>query len=94
LLSLFCRRDKLSWDDTTNLASFLGEQLRHLHLLPHPPLNNSFISDIERELSWPDANGCVALNGKSNNAAEWGIFIRILTKKRKDVSSRLTKWYT
>lgn len=69
--------------------------MRHLHLLPHPPLNNSFISDIERELNWSEVNGCIAnVNCKSNNAAEWGIFTRILKKKRKDVSSRLTKWYT
>ncbi|AES73073.2 putative transcription factor & chromatin remodeling &Metalloenzymes JmjC family [Medicago truncatula] len=86
-------RDRLSWEDKTNLASFLGEQMRHLHLLPHPPLNNSFISDIERELNWSEVNGCIAnVNCKSNNAAEWGIFTRILKKKRKDVSSRLTKW--
>ncbi|CAI8599082.1 unnamed protein product [Vicia faba] len=86
-------RDSLSREDTTNLASFLGEQLRHLHLLPHPPLNNSFISDIEHEISWSEENVCISnVNCKSNNAAEWGIFSRILTKKRKDVSSRLTKW--
>ncbi|XP_058786355.1 lysine-specific demethylase JMJ21-like isoform X2 [Vicia villosa] len=86
-------RDSLSREDATNLASFLGEQLRHIHLLPHPPLNNSFISDIEHELSWSEENDCISnVNCKSNNAAEWGIITRILTKKRKDVSSRLTKW--
>ncbi|XP_058786350.1 lysine-specific demethylase JMJ21-like isoform X2 [Vicia villosa] len=86
-------RDSLSREDATNLASFLGEQLCHIHLLPHPPLNNSFISDIEHELSWSEENDCISnVNCKSNNAAEWGIITRILTKKRKDVSSRLTKW--
>ncbi|KAJ1386188.1 Protein kinase-like domain superfamily [Sesbania bispinosa] len=86
-------RDRLSWEDTTSLASFLGEQLRHLHLLPHPPLNISFFSDIEHELSLSEVNGCIeTFNGKANTAAEWRIFTRTLTKMRKDVSSRLTKW--
>ncbi|XP_061353382.1 lysine-specific demethylase JMJ21 isoform X2 [Gastrolobium bilobum] len=86
-------RDKLSWEDTTNLAAFLGEQLRHLHLLPHPPLNISSFSDADHEFSLPETNGCIAtVNYNSNTAAEWGVFTRTLTKKRKDVSSRLTKW--
>lgn len=86
-------RDRLTWEDTTNLASFLGEQLHHLHLLPCPPLNISSLSDIEHEISLVKANGCIAtVNCKSNAAAEWGLFTRTLTKMRKDVSSRLTKW--
>lgn len=86
-------RDRLTWEDTTNLASFLGEQLCHLHLLPYPPLNISSFSDIENDLSVVEANGCIAtINCKSNAAAEWGLFTRTLTKMRKDVSSRLTKW--
>ncbi|RDX72118.1 F-box protein [Mucuna pruriens] len=85
-------RDKLTWEDITNLASFLGEQLRHLHLLPYPPLNISSFSDIEHELGLAVANGCITtVNCKSNAAAEWGLFTRTLTKMRKDVSSRLTK---
>ena len=96
MLFLFsCRRDRLSWEDVTSLASFLGEQLSNIHLLPHPPLNISSFTDIEHELSFPETYGCVAtVNYKSNTAAEWGVFIRTLTKKRKNVSSRLTKWYT
>lgn len=86
-------RDRLSWEDTTNLASFLGEQLRHLHLLPHPTLNISSCSDIEHDISLPDDNSCAAtVNRNSNAAVEWGIFSRTLTKKRNSVSSRLTKW--
>ncbi|TKY74386.1 F-box protein [Spatholobus suberectus] len=86
-------RDRLTWEDTSNLASFLGEQLRHLHLLPYPPLNISSFSDIEHELSLAEANGCIAtVNCKSNAAAEWGLFTGTLAKMRKDLSSRLTKW--
>lgn len=86
-------RDTLSWEDATNLASFLGEQLNHLHLLPHPPLNISSLTDIEHELSFTGTDGCGAtVNYKSNTAAEWGVFLRNLTMMRKNVSSRLTKW--
>ncbi|XP_040870558.1 F-box protein At1g78280 [Glycine max] len=86
-------RDRLTWEDTTNLASFLGEQLFHLHLLSYPPLNVSSFSDIEHELSLGEANGCIAtVHCKSNSAAEWRLFTRTLTKMRKDVSGRLTKW--
>ncbi|KAL3014262.1 hypothetical protein AAZX31_06G097100 [Glycine max] len=86
-------RDRLTWEDTTNLASFLGEQLRHLHLLSYPRLNISSFSDIEHELGLGEANGCIAtVHCKSNATAEWRLFTRTLTKMRKDVSSRLTKW--
>ncbi|CAJ1974081.1 unnamed protein product [Sphenostylis stenocarpa] len=86
-------RDKLTWEDTTNLASFLGEQLRYLHLLSYPPPNISSFTDIDHELSLVEANGCVATGDcKSNVTAEWWLFTRTLTKMRKDVSSRLTKW--
>ncbi|KAH1245212.1 F-box protein [Glycine soja] len=85
-------RDRLTWEDTTNLASFLGEQLRHLHLLSYPRLNISSFSDIEHELGLGEANGCIAtVHCKSNATAEWRLFTRTLTKMRKDVSSRLTK---
>lgn len=97
-LTLFlftCRRDSLSREDITNLASFLGEQLRHIHLLQYPPLNISALSDIEQELGLPEPNGCNAsITHKSKTLAEWEVFIRTLTRKRKDVLSRLRKWYS
>ncbi|XP_054788759.1 lysine-specific demethylase JMJ21 isoform X2 [Prosopis cineraria] len=86
-------RDILSKEDVTNLASFLGEQLRHIHLLPHPPLNVSAFSVIEQDSGLPEINGYAAsFNNKLNMRAEWEIFIRTLTRKRKDVLSRLAKW--
>lgn len=89
-----CRRDTVSREDELNLASFLGVQLRNLHLLPYPPLNISTFSDIEQESGLPFTNVSVeAVPIKSNIPAEWDIFIRTLSKKKKDVSSRLIKWY-
>ncbi|KAI4307418.1 hypothetical protein L6164_030610 [Bauhinia variegata] len=86
-------RDILSSEDTTNLATFLGEQLRQIHLLPHPPLDFSSFSDIEQKSGLPETNGCLeCIPYKSNILAEWEIFIKTLMRKRKDVSSRLTKW--
>ncbi|KAM0976760.1 hypothetical protein PS2_019360 [Malus domestica] len=85
-------RDTISLEDALNLASFLGEQLRNLHLLPRPPLSVSTFSDIEPEIDMPLSNGCMeAVPDKSKIPAEWNIFIRTLMRK-KDVSSRLVKW--
>ncbi|PRQ21771.1 hypothetical protein RchiOBHm_Chr7g0242931 [Rosa chinensis] len=81
-------RDTLSQEDELNLASFLGEQLRYLHLLPHPPLDISIFSDIEQESDFPFTNGGMeAVPYKSNIPAEWDIFIRTLSKKKKNVSN-------
>lgn len=89
-----CRRDTVSREDELNLASFLGVQLRNLHLLPYPHLNISTFSDIEQESGLPFTNVSMEdVSIKSNIPAEWDIFIRTLSKKKKDVSSRLIKWY-
>ncbi|KAM1365809.1 hypothetical protein ACFX13_044784 [Malus domestica] len=86
-------RDTISLEDALNLASFLGEQLRNLHLLPQPPLSISTFSDIKPEIDMPLTNGCMeAVQDKSEVPAEWNIFIRTLIRKKKDVSSRLSKW--
>ncbi|KAL6179441.1 hypothetical protein ACLB2K_050956 [Fragaria x ananassa] len=86
-------RDTVSQEDELNLASFLGEQLRNLHLLPRPPLNISTSSDIEQESDRPFTNGSVeAVPDQSDIPAEWDMFIRTLSKKKNDVSSRLIKW--
>ncbi|KAK4274126.1 hypothetical protein QN277_017404 [Acacia crassicarpa] len=86
-------RDRLSREDVANLASFLGEKLCHIHLLPRPPLNILPFSDIEQDSGLPKINGNFAsFNYKSSMVAEWEIFIGTLTRRRKDVLSRLTKW--
>lgn len=89
-----CRRDGLSWEDTLSLASFLGEKLRNLHLLPLPPLDYSIFSDYEQHLELVYSNCHMeAVPNNSNIQVEWEIFIKTLMKKRKDVTSRLSKWY-
>lgn len=84
----------MPFEDTLNLASFLGEQLCNLHLLPLPPLSISNFSDVEQEIDLPLTNGCMeAVPDKPEIPAEWNIFIRTLIRKKKDLSGRLSKWY-
>ncbi|CAL5385904.1 unnamed protein product [Camellia sinensis] len=86
-------RETLSWDDTLYLASFLGEQLRNLHLLPFPSLNASTLADAEEKMEYPCVSGSMeAVTNKLSIPAEWDFFIRTLTRRKKDVCSRLTKW--
>lgn len=91
--SFFCRRDALSGEDVLNLASFLGEQLRNLHLLPCPPFNESSLSD-KLKTEPPFNNGFVEdVVDTSSVPAEWEIFIRTLARKKKNLVNRLTAWY-
>ncbi|KAH0898138.1 hypothetical protein HID58_047706 [Brassica napus] len=71
-------RDDLTWSDAQNLASFLGQQLRNLHLLPYPPVTPPELLDVHEELKIPP---------------EWKVFVDALCQKKKDVTSRLeTGW--
>ncbi|XP_038717903.1 F-box protein At1g78280 isoform X2 [Tripterygium wilfordii] len=86
-------RDALTLEDAVNLASFLGEQLRNLHLLPYPPLNSSVFPNIEQKMESPFANGCIDdVPVKSDVPPEWDMLIRTLIRKKKVVTSRLTNW--
>ncbi|XP_043722448.1 F-box protein At1g78280-like [Telopea speciosissima] len=85
-------RDALSWDDVLNLASFLGEQLRILHLLPLPSLSDSTYSDNEKEMDLPSVNSILVVAKHYNVPPEWGLFIKTLTRKKKDVSNHLARW--
>ncbi|WCJ43496.1 Bifunctional arginine demethylase and lysyl-hydroxylase JMJD6 [Euphorbia peplus] len=78
-------RDALSWEDTLNLASFLGEQVRNLHLLPYPPFNRP-------ALEIRSAHSMEELLCKSEIPVEWEIFIRTLSKQKESVISRLNDW--
>lgn len=82
----FCRRDILSLEDIQYLASFLGEQLHNLHLLPVPQLKDSTFSlgNIQFE---KDSSQKIGI------PVEWELFISTLNRKKNDVCSRLTKWY-
>lgn len=84
-------RDKLSWEDIQTLASFLGEQLRSLHLLPCPDFHDFKPSDQNSEIP-VGYNLKHATADKVSIPREWDIFIRTLNKKKKSISSHLTKW--
>ncbi|XP_010535386.1 PREDICTED: F-box protein At1g78280 isoform X2 [Tarenaya hassleriana] len=80
---IFAQLDELSWEDAMNLASFLGEQVRNLHLLPYPPIKFPL-----------DGNDLITMDvqERSNIPAEWRIFVGSLCQKKKDVFTRLEKW--
>ncbi|KAK0577352.1 hypothetical protein LWI29_031768 [Acer saccharum] len=86
-------KDTLALEDMLNLASFLGEQLHNLHLLLYPPFIESTLPDNKQGMDLAFTNGCMEdVPRKSNVPAEWEIFIRTLTGKKKDAASRLTNW--
>ncbi|KAJ3673406.1 hypothetical protein LUZ60_006780 [Juncus effusus] len=78
-------RDKMSKDDVMNLSSFLGAQLRLLHELPLPYLNNNIInvhknpqeSEILRDFEIPQ---------------EWEFFVTYLHERKKNAKTRLEQW--
>lgn len=62
--------------------------------MPYPPLSNSAVLDIKQKMDLTITYGCTAeVFSKSEMPAEWEIFIRTLTRKKRDVVSRLTNWY-
>ncbi|CAM8942940.1 unnamed protein product [Rhodiola kirilowii] len=73
-------RDALPGENILELSSFLGEQLRNLHLLPLPSLglNETFL-DAELKIN-------------PRVPAEWDLSIGTLAKKKIHVSNRLTLW--
>ncbi|KAH1065366.1 hypothetical protein J1N35_030353 [Gossypium stocksii] len=87
-------RNVLPWEDVLNLASFLGEQLRSLHMLPYPSFSNSALSDSEQNRWFSSANGMDMefVSNESDIPVEWKIFVRTLMEKKKNVSGRLSKW--
>ncbi|KAL3514198.1 hypothetical protein ACH5RR_026915 [Cinchona calisaya] len=85
-------RDSLSWDDTLNLATFLGEQLHNFHILPYPSFNGLSLLVSKQGTEFPLVNGFVDdLAEKTSFPPELGTYIKTLNKKE-DISSCLTKW--
>ncbi|KAI3751617.1 hypothetical protein L2E82_22708 [Cichorium intybus] len=82
-------RDTLSYEEVSDLASFLGKQLHDLHVLPVTPLNDSSYLKMGKELGFGDENN---FNEKINIPPSSKVFFTILNRKKKDVSSRLAKW--
>lgn len=79
--------------DALNLASFIGEQLHNLHVLPLPELDNLLLADIKEELGFsPSCNVMEIDSGISPCTTKWDIFLHTLAIRRKDVVTRLTEW--
>lgn len=77
---LIYRRDSLPEEDAVQLASFLGEQLRNLHVLPCPSLT--------LDKTYLDSE----LHKNTRVPAEWELSVGTLVKKKLDVSNRLKLW--
>lgn len=85
----------MSWEEALNLASFLGEKLHNLHLLPCPALTDStlLVNKQKTEL----LGGNVYMEDSPDKIGvieELQLFIKTLNKKKEDLCSRLTKWYS
>ncbi|KAJ0752762.1 putative transcription factor & chromatin remodeling &Metalloenzymes JmjC family [Helianthus annuus] len=86
-------RDVLPEEEVSDLASFLGKQLHHLHVLPVTPLNDLSYRHFEKKLEMAHDNGTIDNSIQNINLpAASKVFFTILNRKKKDVSSRLTKW--
>lgn len=85
-------RDMLSWEEVLNLTSFLGEQLRNLHLLPCPSLKKSTFSDIKLKVKLPFADGYMEDIPTPEIPEEWNVFIRTLRRRKMNVTNRLENW--
>ncbi|KAL3733117.1 hypothetical protein ACJRO7_022611 [Eucalyptus globulus] len=86
-------RDALSIQDTLNLAAFLGEQLRNLHMLPCPSFVSQSFSDIGQTVESELTNHQVETHLFSSKVtAEWNIFLGTLSRKKMTLASRLTTW--
>ncbi|KAL4280497.1 hypothetical protein GQ457_03G033490 [Hibiscus cannabinus] len=85
-------RDILPWEDVLSLASFLGEQLRNLHMLPYPSFSNSALSDFEqnKEVSLANSMDMEFISNESYIPVECKIFVRTLIQEKKNASSRLS----
>ncbi|KAG8369197.1 hypothetical protein BUALT_Bualt15G0126100 [Buddleja alternifolia] len=87
-------RDALSSEDTLNLVSFLGEQLRNLHLVPvpRPSPNDSTLMVKKDDIQLSRGNGFSDNAADKPDPDESKLFMSILNRKRKDISSRLVEW--
>ncbi|KAJ4826712.1 hypothetical protein Tsubulata_028933 [Turnera subulata] len=86
-------RETLSWEETQELASFLGRQLRNLHLLPYPASSKSGFPEVEQEMESVSGNSYLEHTlGVLEIPAEWKIFLRTLSRRINNAGSRLTNW--
>jgi len=82
------------FEDALDLASFIGKQLHNLHVLPLPELDKPVLADIKEELGFCNgANFMEIDSGAGPSSAQWEMFLHTLAIRRKDVVSRLMRWY-
>ncbi|PKA49531.1 F-box protein [Apostasia shenzhenica] len=93
-------RDLLSMTDAVNLASFLGEQLHHLHLLPVPKNNfleistgRMIINDSGRFYKVPSSSMEVDLK-ISYISQKWRLVIAALDRRKDNIKGHLAQWGT
>ncbi|XP_020092912.1 F-box protein At1g78280 isoform X3 [Ananas comosus] len=82
-------RNTLSKDDVLHLASFLGVQLRNLHLLPLPQMLNASESKVDHIKSttekFSDLTGLKI-------SPKWKPVIDILEERKESIRNRLVQW--
>ncbi|KAJ6852279.1 F-box protein isoform X1 [Iris pallida] len=98
-------RERFSKNDLLHLASFLGVQLRNLHMLPLPPFQNgieSNINNISLEIisdGLVEASNKTADNGSTRLISkgvsvppEWELVLAVLDGRKKNLKDRLAQW--
>ena len=83
----------MSLENALDFASFLGEQLHNLHVLPLPQIANFTLANMRKELGLAPSNNLMEIDSlDSDGDAMWEIFLHSLDRRKKDVVSHLTKW--
>ncbi|CAN6479936.1 unnamed protein product [Victoria cruziana] len=101
-------RNVLTRDDLMNLSSFLGEQVRKLHLIPLPSVLNSCDAnsmekisivrvdengDLGNESAVPSARYHMETTNTAYSAKEMQkLFIETMNRRKETISDRLAKW--
>ncbi|KAK1287804.1 F-box protein [Acorus calamus] len=97
-------RDELPKEDILNLSSFLGDKVRNLHLFPLPPMESLISPDDEGKVhqnrrlngqdeGLPHANASImAVPECLTVPFEWRLFIASMSRRKRDLLSRLAKW--
>uniref|UniRef100_A0A1D1Z0D8 F-box protein At1g78280 n=1 Tax=Anthurium amnicola TaxID=1678845 RepID=A0A1D1Z0D8_9ARAE len=99
-------RDALSMDDVLNLASFLGNQLHNLHLLPLPSLQiashlkGNGIHFTKRVFNYLDKGYDIfrrqfvhdEISESIRFSPEWEPFVAALERRKSNLHTRLVQW--
>ncbi|KAF3781067.1 F-box protein [Nymphaea thermarum] len=101
-------RNVLTRDELLNLSSFLGEQVRNLHLIPLPSILNSCDAnspekiskvqldkncDLGNESAVPSASYHMEATEITNLGKEMQkVFVETMNRRKRAISDRLAKW--